>query len=159
MKKAKKLIVFLMCITASLCVAAGCGGGGSSSSDGGTNSSAELRYTVTFETNGGGETASLSLLPGDAVQRPEDPSREHYTFDCWCSDAALQNEYTFGTMPAENITLYARWIPDRAVRVTFETNGGSAVEMAVAGVGDTVTEPDAPQRTGYVSAAGIRTPT
>ena len=150
MKKAKKLIVFLMCITASLCVAAGCGGGGSSSSDGGTNSSAELRYTVTFETNGGGETASLSLLPGDAVQRPEDPSREHYTFDCWCSDAALQNEYTFGTMPAENITLYARWIPDRAVRVTFETNGGSAVEMAVAGVGDTVTEPDAPQRTGYV---------
>lgn len=149
MKKTKKLFIFLVCLTTSLFAFAACGGDGNSSQSGGTSVSTEMKYTVTFETNGGSDTASLSLFPGDTVTRPADPVREHYTFSCWCKDAALTEEYTFGTMPEENLVIYAKWIPDRAVRISFESNGGSAVSEIVAGVGEAVTAPEAPTKTGY----------
>lgn len=149
MKKTKKLFIFLVCLTASLFAFAACGGDGNSSQSDGASASAEMKYTVTFETNGGSDTASLSLFPGDAVTRPADPVREHYTFSCWCKDAALTEEYTFGTMPEENLVIYAKWIPDRAVRISFDSNGGSAVSEMVAGVGEALTAPEAPTKTGY----------
>lgn len=75
MKKTKKLFIFLVCLTASLFAFAACGGDGNSSQSDGASASAEMKYTVTFETNGGSDTASLSLFPGDTVTRPADPVR------------------------------------------------------------------------------------
>ena len=60
------------------------------------------QYTITFDTNGGSEIAPITQDYGTAITAPADPTREGYTFIGW--DKAIPT-----TMPAENITLKARW--------------------------------------------------
>jgi uncharacterized repeat protein (TIGR02543 family) len=38
------------------------------------------------------------------------PTREGYTLSGWYSDFTLTTPYAFGTMPAKDITLFAKWI-------------------------------------------------
>ena len=47
---------------------------------------------------------------GSVLTRPVDPVRSGKTFDGWYIDTTFTTKYTFATMPAQNITLYARWI-------------------------------------------------
>ena len=60
------------------------------------------KYTITFDTAGGSEIAPITQDYGTAITAPADPTREGYTFIGW--DKAIPT-----TMPAENITLKARW--------------------------------------------------
>ena len=60
------------------------------------------RYTITFDAAGGSEIAPITQDYGSAITAPADPTREGYTFIGW--DKAIPQ-----TMPAENITLKARW--------------------------------------------------
>ena len=60
------------------------------------------QYTITFDTNGGSEIAPITQDYGTPITAPEAPEREGYTFIGW--DKAIPE-----TMPAENITLKARW--------------------------------------------------
>ena len=60
------------------------------------------KYTITFDTAGGSEIASITQDYGTAITAPADPTREGYTFIGWDTEIPT-------TMPAENITLKARW--------------------------------------------------
>ena len=60
------------------------------------------QYTITFDTNGGSEIAPITQDYGTAIAAPADPTREGYTFIGWDTEIPT-------TMPAENITLKARW--------------------------------------------------
>ena len=60
------------------------------------------RYTITFDTAGGSEIAPITQDYGTVITAPEAPEREGYTFIGW--DKAIPE-----TMPAENITLKAKW--------------------------------------------------
>ena len=60
------------------------------------------QYTITFDTNGGSEIAPITQEYGTHITAPADPTREGYTFIGW--DKAIPT-----TMPAENMTLKARW--------------------------------------------------
>ena len=60
------------------------------------------QYTITFDTNGGSEIAPITQDYGTAITAPADPTREGYTFIGW--DREIPK-----TMPAENITLKAKW--------------------------------------------------
>ena len=60
------------------------------------------QYTITFDTNGGSEIAPITQDYGTVITAPEAPEREGYTFIGW--DREIPK-----TMPAENITLKARW--------------------------------------------------
>jgi uncharacterized repeat protein (TIGR02543 family) len=68
-------------------------------------------YRISFEPNGGSYVSVISALYEEPVSAPTPPSQSGYDFGGWCSDAALTTPYTFSTMPAENITLYAKWTP------------------------------------------------
>ena len=59
-------------------------------------------YTITFDTAGGSEIAPITQDYGTAITAPADPTREGYTFIGWDTEIPT-------TMPAENITLKARW--------------------------------------------------
>ena len=60
------------------------------------------RYTITFDAAGGSEIAPITQGYGTAITAPDDPTREGYTFIGW--DREIPE-----TMPAENMTLKARW--------------------------------------------------
>ena len=60
------------------------------------------KYTITFDTAGGSEIAPITQDYGTAITSPADPTREGYTFTGWDREIPT-------TMPAENITLKARW--------------------------------------------------
>ncbi|MDO4373525.1 MAG: InlB B-repeat-containing protein [Clostridia bacterium] len=64
------------------------------------------RYTITFNTDGGSAVSAITKNYGAAVSAPTAPTKTGYTFAGWqLGDEA----YTFSTMPAESITLTARW--------------------------------------------------
>lgn len=60
------------------------------------------KYTITFDTAGGSEIAPITQDYGTAITSPADPTREGYTFIGWDREIPT-------TMPAENITLKAKW--------------------------------------------------
>ena len=60
------------------------------------------RYTITFDTAGGSEIAPITQDYETAITAPADPTREGYTFMGWDREIPT-------TMPAENITLKAKW--------------------------------------------------
>ncbi|QWB99902.1 InlB B-repeat-containing protein [Mycoplasmatota bacterium] len=67
------------------------------------------QYTVTFDSNGGSTISSITQDYGTSIIEPEDPTRDGYIFGGWYTDRELTNRYTFTTMPAEDVTLYAKW--------------------------------------------------
>ena len=60
------------------------------------------QYTITFDTNGGSEIDSITQDYGTEITAPDNPTRKGYTFKGW--DKEIPE-----TMPAENITITARW--------------------------------------------------
>ena len=60
------------------------------------------QYTIAFDTAGGSEIAPITQDYGTVITAPADPTREGYTFIGWDKEIPT-------TMPAENITLKAKW--------------------------------------------------
>ena len=75
----------------------------------GSTGSFEKRYTVKFETNGGGSIKSQTVDRNGYVEAPQVPVREGYTFLGWYSDAKLTKLYDFETKVKSSFTLYAGW--------------------------------------------------
>lgn len=74
------------------------------------NTIEKAKYTITFESNGGSEVASITEEAGKVISQPISPTKEGSTFVNWFTDDGIfQNAYKFITMPEENITLYAKW--------------------------------------------------
>ena len=99
------------------------------------------RYTITFDTAGGSEIAPITQDYDTAITAPADPTKEGYTFIGW--DKAIPT-----TMPAENITLTARWEINRYT-ITFDTAGGSEIASITQDYGTAITAPADPTREGY----------
>ena len=60
------------------------------------------QYTITFDTNGGSDIAPITQDYGTEITAPDNPTRKGYTFKGWDKEIPK-------TMPAENITITARW--------------------------------------------------
>ena len=60
------------------------------------------QYTITFDTNGGSEIAPITQDYGTKITALDNPTRKGYTFKGW--DKEIPE-----TMPAENLTITARW--------------------------------------------------
>ncbi len=66
------------------------------------------QYTISFVTN-----ASI-IQPAtydfnEKISIPLQPTNPGYSFDGWYQDQACTTAFSFETMPAENITIYAKW--------------------------------------------------
>ena len=102
------------------------------------------QYTLTFDTDGGSAIAPITQDYGTAVTAPADPTRTGYTFAGWTP--AIPE-----TMPAENLTIKAKWTVNQYT-ITFDTDGGSAIAPITQDYGTAVTAPADPTRTGYTFA-------
>ena len=89
-------------------------------------------FTVTFDSNGGSEVASVEVADGDTVEAPTAPTKANYVFDGWYKD---ETEWKFDTNTVTaNITLKAEW----NTAVASITKGDPAVTSYYATVQDAV---------------------
>lgn len=66
-------------------------------------------YTVTFDTNGGSAVASQTVEEGAKPVRPEDPTKDGFTFIGWYTDKDFTAEFDFDEPIVADTTVYARW--------------------------------------------------
>ena len=99
------------------------------------------QYTITFNTDGGSAIDPIMQNYGTTINAPADPTKTGYTFTGW--DKAIP-----ATMPAENVTVTAQWSINQYT-VTFNTDGGSAIDPIMQNYGTTINAPADPTKTGY----------
>ena len=92
------------------------------------------QYTISFVSNGGSNVDSITQDYGSTVTAPSKPTWNEKSFVGWFTDSSLKNEYRFTTMPAENITLYAKWI-----EYSVSLSNDETTEISI---NDVVTSPD-----------------
>lgn len=66
-------------------------------------------YTVKFESNGGTNVASKTVRRNTAIEVPEAPTKDGYTFDGWYIDKEFTKAYDFSVKVTKSFTLYAKW--------------------------------------------------
>ena len=105
--------------------------------------------TVTFDVQGGSEIAAQQVQTGKSAVRPENPERVGYAFAGWYTSADTSgSEYDFTAAVNDDVTLYAKWTPNMYA-VTFDSQGGSAVDAQQVAYGGYATQPATPTRDGY----------
>ena len=77
-----------------------------------------------------------------------EPTKTGYTFDCWCSDPELDREYTETAMPAEDVTLYAKWTINQ-YSLTFIFNNGAENEVRTLDFNEKIVYPENIEKTRY----------
>ena len=106
------------------------------------------KFTVTFDGKGGTPASQQqSVKEGDKATKPADPTREGYGFAGWTkTDSQTGALWNFETETVTmDITLYAQWSVSMHL-VTFDSNGGTAVESKTIAHGNTVAKPKDPTR-------------
>ena len=89
-------------------------------------------FTVTFDSDGGSEVESQSILSGDMAREPEIPTKTGYVFANWYSGNSL---YDFSTPVTTDVVLTAKWWQPAG----FVTVEGATVNGAV-GTGNTASQ-------------------
>ena len=107
------------------------------------------RYTITFDTAGGSEVAPITQDYGSTITAPANPTKTGYTFAGW--DKTIP-----ATMPAENITLTARWTVNQYTITLKPENGGQDIVIKQ-DYGTAITAPANPTKTGYTFAGWDKT--
>ena len=108
------------------------------------------RYAISFNSNGGSLIEYIIQDYNSLVNEPNDPIREGYTFAGWYADEELTLEYSFSTMPAENIILHAKWVINQYT-LSFVDYDGNILFSNVYNYGSDLSsiEVPAPLREGY----------
>ena len=105
---------------------------------------------VTFNSMGGSEVQTQTIVSGETVERPADPTRDGYIFKGWFIDEECLTEFNFLTTIKADTTLYAKWEKvTSGYVVTFDSRGGTPVPSQIVEPGGLVTEPADPLKDEY----------
>ena len=107
------------------------------------------QYTITFKPENGGQDIVIKQDYGTAITAPANPTKTGYTFAGW--DKTIP-----ATMPAENITLTARWTVNQYT-ITFKPENGGQDIVIKQDYGTAITAPANPTKTGYTFAGWDKT--
>ena len=100
-----------------------------------------IQYTITFDTNGGTELASITQGYGTAIVLPTITTKVGHTLIGW--EPALP-----ATMPVGGLHVVAQWQINQYT-ITFDTDGGNSIPAITQDYGTYVTRPADPTRKGY----------
>ena len=112
-----------------------------------------IKYTITFDEDGGSAVTDIEAEAGTAVSAPADPVKTGYTFKGWY-ELDSETAYVFSTMPAANVLLKAKWEAE-TYTATFNTGSDAKFpddttsKTTEAGYGENVAAPVDPVKEGY----------
>lgn len=92
-------------------------------------------YTISFNSNGGSSISEKELYYQDVIIIYNEPTRDGYIFDGWYIDSDLTQKFTLLSMPAEDITLYAKWLDEFTVLLDYFKENGKEVDDFQKGIG------------------------
>ena len=106
-----------------------------------------LKYTVSFDSDGGTAVPSQKILKGHCAEEPEPPTKEGFIFGGWTHRGEL---FDFATPIETDVKLKAVW-EEKLITytVTFDSAGGSSVTAQKVQKGKNITKPVAPTKEGY----------
>ena len=107
------------------------------------------QYTITFKPENGGQDIVIKQDYGTAITAPANPTKTGYTFAGW--DKTIPT-----TMPAENMTITARWQVNQYT-ITFKPENGGQDIVIKQDYGTAITAPANPTKTGYTFAGWDKT--
>lgn len=112
------------------------------------NTPVAKKHTVTFDSGKGSKVDSQTVKEGDPVSKPDNPTREGYTFMGWQYE---DSDWNFLNTVTSNITLTAQWKRNEVKKytVTFDTANGTSIDPQTIKDGGKVSKPDDPTREGY----------
>ena len=115
-----------------------------------SESGEQTGYRLSFDSCGGTPVDAVNYAKHAYLVAPEEPTREGYRFDGWYWDAEYTREFIFATntMPAADITVYAKWT--KLYTVTFDSRGGSHVNDVTGEAGEALAAPESPILANYV---------
>jgi len=99
------------------------------------------QYTIKFENTGDTAIDPIKQDYGSTIVKPANPTREGYTFAGW-------SEAIPGKMPANDMVITAKWNINKH-KITFNSNGGSAVEPIEKDFGEKLDTTIVSTREGY----------
>lgn len=106
-------------------------------------------YTVNFNSQGGSSVSSVTTNYNTHISEPTTPAKTGYTFGGWYKEVECTNTWNFATdVVTENTTLYAKWMIN-SYTVTFNSQGGNSVPDITTNYNTHISEPSAPNKTGY----------
>jgi uncharacterized repeat protein (TIGR02543 family) len=111
-------------------------------------------YTVTYNSDGGSAVTAQHVISPETtvVTLPTAPTKASSTFAGWyTATSGGGTEFTATTTVTANITVYAKWSTNPVYTVTYDSQGGSAVDAQHVTLPATtvVTLPAAPTRESY----------
>lgn len=103
-------------------------------------------HTITFNSNGGSEVPTQTV-EGDSkkADKPDDPTKTGFVFKKWQLNG---KDYNFDSQVKDNIQLDAVWA--NAWTVTFDTDGGSAIDPIYVENNTKFNKPTNPTKDGYI---------
>jgi uncharacterized repeat protein (TIGR02543 family) len=108
------------------------------------------KYTVTFDAEGGSKVSAQNIENGSAPELSNEPAKKGYQFGGWYTERdGKGTDFNVGTRVHEDITVYAKWIPEYTV--TFDAGNGSTIAPKQIKSGDSLEEllPSSLEKTGY----------
>ena len=106
------------------------------------------KYTITFNTDGGNDIASITIKEKESITLPI-AEKEGFIFNGWTDEDGkiLPSEYVV----TKDATLKAVWVSETADTITikFDTNGGSKIDDIIVVKGKTLKLPQNPIKNGY----------
>ena len=104
---------------------------------------------VTFNSQQGSAVAGITAKYNTLITAPATPTRTGYTFDGWYKEETCENAWNFDTDTVMmDIILFAKWTINNYT-VTFDSQGGSAVEPQTALYNTVIAAPADPVRADY----------
>ena len=130
----KRVLTVLVTVFLAVCLFVSC------------NGEAPVFVSVSFDSNGGSKVKSQDILIGETAVEPSVPTKEGYDFQGWLYNGTV---YDFSTAVNEDITLKALWKAQKRT-VKFNSNGGtSSYEDIEADYDSYISEPKAPEKSGW----------